>query len=234
MGTIKVATWNIGKIYQHRDYIGLIVNRILLNKIDLICFQEYLTDSALFENTLIDRTGLKYFNKIELSESHIVKNHKMGLSVLSKYPISHLSTLYSEPNVILMHKSNRLENLHSKGFAAYTVSIENKKVTLINGHWFPFHRYIDINININQLFATLEEWIINNTIAIPSFVCGDFNTEEIEKLMPRFSLLFYSKTAGPTHDGKVFDYIYTNKEYCHFYTQNSESDHTLCVGIFPI
>ena len=92
---IKIATWNIGQDLKNneinKDSYEYIKEQIEQNEIDIIAFQEAITESDNLEalaNYISENTKLKYNEQISLSPSDMNKNDKMGIAICSKFKIS--------------------------------------------------------------------------------------------------------------------------------------------------
>ena len=56
--------------------------------LDIICFQEMVTmENFDYLGAIADGTKLKHYKNLEISECHVIKNAKLCVSIMSKYPI---------------------------------------------------------------------------------------------------------------------------------------------------
>ncbi|QKF81946.1 endonuclease/exonuclease/phosphatase family protein [Halarcobacter ebronensis] len=198
MSKLKIATLNLDKDSgKFPDRIFSLSNIIYKNRFDILCLQEDF-DSKKFSvgkflnielnyNYLTTKTRQKIRNGI---------NSSSNLTILSKYPITYLDTLFFNKG----KEDTERAALFSK------ISFKGKDILLINTHLCHLNSQNRIE-QINAIIRKIKEYKKFNTVLF----CGDFNAlpgyTEI-KLLKEFG--FSDKNRDFTHEDKVIlDYIFT-------------------------
>ncbi len=191
--SFSIATYNLWKncgdfpkrIFKIADH---------LKNIDCICFQEDYHYNNFSSSDTINET-LQY-NKLTLPIREKKRNGEKSssnLTILSKYEITLLENIYFNKN-----------KEDERGTQIVQLSVENKKIILINTHLTNLNQEQRIE-QIRIIKYTLEEY--RSDISI---FCGDMNatieSKEI-KIIKRCG--YNSKNQLPTYeDNLILDYIF--------------------------
>ena len=217
---IKIATWNIGQDLKNnqinKDSYKYIKEQIEENEIDIIAFQEAITESDNLEplaNYISENTKLKYNEQISLSPSDINENDKMGVAICSRFKISNNEKYILEnPNLIY------------------------KKTD--TGHCLPFHIFGETPLNYKKIYEKLEDKILNIIEDKKKVILlGDFNYTYIFELFlnlkDKMKCVYEDKN---TRKDKQIDYILTTKNIKHnnYKIIETRFDHKLCVAELTI
>ncbi|WP_420265289.1 endonuclease/exonuclease/phosphatase family protein [Candidatus Magnetominusculus dajiuhuensis] len=239
MGDIElsVATWNIScGIYDDRGkdldkgihYISDCLKNV---GADIIGLQEVLYSDGFSQADKI-RILLGYDYKIEwpLSQSHILAGAKMGIAVLSKYPIkSHVKIDLPNPNLTI---NDGTTVTHDKGFICSTIDFNGSNILFVTGHMFPFHYFDRVESDFTYIFKCLEEQLIKNSILnMPSVICADFNTDDLKSLFPNVINGCKDMIHTPTRrDNRLHDHLLCNRYWNEHMVSiiPTLSDHHLC------
>lgn len=238
---MKIITWNIGEDERNEnsqltiESYQYIVNRITKEEADIICLQEAITSGQnlpRIADYIKENTELKYAVDYELSDSHINIGSRMGVSIISKYPIEEYEYLPLEnPHLIYSKKDGRTLYSHDKGFLITKI----QDFFLITGHCLPFyafhadiHDYLSIYQKADDKFIELYQE--NKKI----IVCGDFNYQDTNLLFPKFSVYTKDLINEPTRKEKQLDHFLITQEIKEKSSRILENafDHKL--GVFEI
>lgn len=229
MKKINFATFNIGggvpyketqeynnESFHAEDYM---TNLILENELDVVCFQEILMGDEYYHSMskeIAEKSGLKFYRELPLSDSHIVKGRKMGVSIISKYPfISDEIFMLENPNITKVSKSGTVYKSHEKGFLITKIQTSTEEICCVTGHCFPFHSFDRDVMEFKYIYTNLEKELIklldeNNHIIIGA----DFNTTRLALLMPEVFKRYSSLVNVPTRpNGRGDDYILCDKKF---------------------
>ena len=138
---VRVATWNIGSLYdQHERNLQYVENLLTAQKIDILCMQELPKEAALLDQ-ICAWGGFSCRVYHTTSVSHVGQGHDMGISVFSRFPLGQPDILkLTKPTVEIFYKG-RQEYWHDKCFMAVPCDLPGQKMLVVTGHGFPFHRY---------------------------------------------------------------------------------------------
>ena len=225
---LKVASFNLSggfyignedTEYLDRESATTIDNRLqeqtidIINdeKIDVICFQEIVTTEDIkYLEAIANKTDLKYYDYFELSPNNLVKDTNSGVAIFSKYPLNCLKKeLFPNPKLAKTTSSGNTYYTFDKGYILSEIEIENKKISILTHHGFPYRRFNSTPEKNPQVFNFFDDVIVNNNIDI---VTGDFNAEDFMSLMPKTNEL-YKRTIDEitTVDDMKFDDILVHK-----------------------
>lgn len=241
---IKVATWNVGQDLKNNeineDSYKYIKTQIEQNEVDIIAFQEAITESNNLEslaNYISQNTKLKYNEQISLSPSDMNENDKMGVAVCSKFKISNNENYILEnPNLIYKKTETITYWLHDKGFNIS--EIKELNTIVIGGHCLPFHIFGETPLNYKRIYEKLEDKILNMIKTKKNvIVLGDFNYTNIfelfSNLKDKMQCVYEDEN---TRKNKQIDYILTTKNIKHdnYKIIDTRFDHKLCVAELTI
>lgn len=228
MSGINFATFNIGggvpckqtleytnKLYNPINYI---INLIWKYKLDVVCFQEILMEDKShysMSSEIASKSGLKYYNELMLSDSHIVKGRKMGVSIISKYPFVESEIFMLEnPNISKILKSGVVYKSHEKGFLISKVQTNIGEICCVTGHCIPFHSFDRDVMEFKYIYTVLEKKLLKLLDESLHIIVGaDFNTSRLSLLMPEVFVKYqFFANISTRPNGRGDDYIFCNKE----------------------
>lgn len=253
MNKINIATFNIGGgvpykysiEYKNREFnpVDYISNIILENNLDIIFFQEVLMSDNRFtsmSHEISTKSGLKYYKELSLSDSHIVKGRKMGVSIISRFPIIESEVFMLEnPNITKISNSGSIYKSHEKGFLITKVQNTSiGEICCVTGHCFPFHSFDRDIMDFKYIYERLERKLLSLTDENSSVIIGaDFNTTRLNLLMPIVFEHYNSLVNIPTRpNNRMDDYLFCNKtfKYTDFRLIKTCFDHYACMGIIGL
>lgn len=211
---MRIATWNIGEDETNKGQkldlssYQYIVDKIKEEEIEVICFQEAIIKSNYMPTIaefVKNNTDLKYYIEYELSDSHINKGCRMGITICSKYDIETKELIpLPNPNLKKVVDENTVFFSHDKGF----INVKIKQFNIVSGHCVPFHYFgknildhLDIYKNLDNKFMNIHNK--NNNVVI----CGDFNYEDINLLIPQTMENCVDLIDTNTHGSKQLDHF---------------------------
>lgn len=228
MNKLRVANFNIsGGFYignEDTEYLdresattvdnklqNQIIDIINSESIDIICFQEIVTTEEIkYMETIANKTDLKYYEYFELSPNNLVENTNSGIAIFSKYPLNCIKKeLFPNPKLAKTTSSGNTYYTYDKGYIICTINVDDKKISILTHHGFPYRRFNSTPEDNPQVFNFFDDVIINNNLDI---ITGDFNAEDFMKLMPKTNNL-YIRTINDitTVDNMKFDDILVHK-----------------------
>lgn len=215
---MKLATWNIGSLYEnYDDYIITIQNQIQSCNIDILCLQEFPNLSSLFEIIyLCGNYNYHYFT--EYSPSHVLVGKNMGIAIFSKVPLNHTGTYKLQKPQITVKYHGNIETLHDKVFLAVKTQFDKEQYLILSVHGFPFHRYgLDHRNDLFDFEYHPLDNILTQIIQTQTYnhiiIGGDFNCEDATQYIPSLSNDFYDVFQNdPTRpSGRKTDAIFLQK-----------------------
>lgn len=246
-----IATWNISSGIDMKNYQGELFDRtpdtffdesgltkiaeaIKKYKVDVIALQEVTTSPSFkFVEKLSKLTNLEHFEIFENSPGFLIEGTKIGLAILSKFPIKNaVKEFFNNPN-LTKTTSKSTYSSHDKGFIAATICAE-QNFNLICTQFLPFHRFDKDIFEFKPIFKNFQEIAKSHS----SLVCGDFNVID-----GKAKLVKFLNELEPTHEF-VFDEITTtDSKRCDniivpknikikskkIITNTGISDHFLCI-----
>ena len=247
---IRFATFNIGggvpeknalsQMSEPFNFIEYITSLITKNQIDVVCFQEVLIGDEMNPSMscmISEKCDLKYYKELMLSDSHIVHGRKMGVSILSKYPIVDSEVFMLEnPNITCISKSGSLYVSHEKGFLITKVLTDEGEICCVTGHCIPYHSFKRDSLEFIRIFSKLEDRLLDLLDSNSHVLIGaDFNTTKLSVLMPKVFQRCKSIVSGPTRpNGRNDDYILFDQGSSNGEFELIETcfDHYGCMGIY--
>jgi endonuclease/exonuclease/phosphatase family metal-dependent hydrolase len=241
---LKVATWNIGGGLiksasgkfdeENLDYF---TNTIKDLDCDVVFLQEVHGDEMHSQATeLADRLGYSCATQM-ISKSHLEKNKKFHLSIIAKQKLSN-------PKLIKL-TNPKLENKekgylsHDKGFILCELEIENKSITLVSGHLFPYYIF-GKRIEDDELSYAREEIdLILSSLDDPRIIGVDMNSENSGIILPKSlssSLVEVENTQATCPSGEHVDHIFTSKDIKASETKviEGEADHFILISTLEV
>ncbi len=207
---MKIGTWNIGSLWHdYNKNTELFQQVISLHHPDILILQEYIPDEKLAD-IIYKSIGLKCSYFKEFSKSHVAINKNMGIAVFSNYKTVEKDTYkLIKPNGTFYH-NGKAEQFHDKFFISLTLTNKSKKVNIITGHGYSFHRYGIDPADFIEIFAPLDSWLCSKTRNQELIIAGDFNVDNLSKLLPNLCKSYFDIFEGcPTRpSGRKTDCIF--------------------------
>ena len=254
MNWIRFATFNIGggvpyrkapehqdKWFDAADYMaGLIED----NGLDIVCFQEVLTEDENFPSMgkeIGKKSGMKYYKEWMFSDSHVVLGRKMGIAIASRFPIMKSRIFRLEnPDIVYRLPSGEIYRSHEKGFLIAQLQTDMGEICCVTGQCIPFHSFGRDAGEFRHIYWELEKKLLelaeeNRHVIIG----GDLNVsrEELSSLMPRLLRHYNCLPDGriaTRPNGRGDDYILykKRKNNAEFRLLKTCFDHYGCIGTF--
>lgn len=238
-----IASLNIGcgisseitNLSDLKTYFASLIND---NNIDILLLQEVPGSDRpnLISCKIISEiTHLKYYEECMLSKSHLVDNANMGISIMSRFPLE-LEDIYMLPKLNFNTiKDGQTISPHEKGFISCKINHETKRsVRIINGHCPSFSYFNKNPFNyIKTIYEPLENVLCKyNNPAMLVIIGGDFNTIELENMMPRLFEQFKSPINEPTrlnNDQNDYILVQQNTNVVQTSVKRTIFDHHICI-----
>lgn len=211
---MKIITWNIGEDERYSDgkltldSYNYIIDTIIKNDVDIICFQEAIVKSDYISNIaefVKKHTDLKYSVEFDLSESHINIGCRMGVVVCSKYELNcREKIMFDNPKLVYKVDENTTYYSHDKGF----VFVEVEDIKLFVGHCLPFHIFKKDSKDYTDIFSKIEDKFMENySDKDKLIICGDFNYQNVELIFPKIMEVCEEKVKEPTRKDRISDHF---------------------------
>ena len=237
-----VATWNIGGGYvfsknsnkfdlEDLDYF---IDELKKIQPDIVCFQEiHISQNCEQSKKIAKKLGFNFFETKPIANSHLKKEHKLSISIISKYPI--LSANFFNllnPNLQFIWNNKKVFT-HNKGFIEAIINYKNVKIRILSGHTVPFHLFGRnfLDDEFSEIRNQIETIILQKKI--PTIVGADMNFEDVKKLLPnvflkkfKFVLKNIPTTPQKLKQDKIL--ISNHWELLNSKIVKGESDHYLC------
>ena len=253
MTSVRILTWNIcGGTYHFgsdaktgiREQLSSANSEIstLIRKegIDIACLQEVHMIKGQYSQSEAIAKDLEfpYCFDFELDSSHLISDYKMGLSIISRYPLfdSH-GVLFANPNAEKRQENGVVWKTHDKGVITSRVRLENGKVlNILCLHLLPFHKFgLSLEAPLVQKTWSQIDEVLSNLTSENTILFGDFNEDNIKRLLPTsiidqnfVDLKFDSFTYGSAY----FDHIVVSRKFdisnYGVITSTMASDHFPC------
>lgn len=225
---LKIASYNIsGGFYNSDDkteyldkeraenidnnMLQQIIETINDENIDVICFQEIITTERIqYIQSICNRTNLKYYEFYELSECNIVKDTNCGIAIISNYPMKLVQKeLFPNPGLTKKTSLGNTYYLYDKGYMIVNLNVNNKEISLLTHHGFPFHVFDSTAKENMQVFKFFDDAIEKYN---PDIITGDFNEEDFMSLMKKTAGKYLRAVDNVTNvEGKKLDDICLRK-----------------------
>lgn len=250
MSRINFATFNIGGGVPYREasefsdkafnYVSYMVNLISEHRLDIVCFQEILMGDEKHNSMsgeIAEKSDLKFYTELLLSDSHVVAGRKMGISIISKYPfVQSEEFMLENPSITKVLKSGEIYYSHDKGFLISRIQTDRGELCCVTGHCFPFHSFHRDVMDFKYIYAKLEQKLLKLSDENSHIIIGaDFNTNRLALLMPELCKKYRSLVDVPTRpNGRRDDYILCDRENANaeFHLIKTCYDHYGCMCIY--
>lgn len=208
--TLKLATWNIGRMKADHDNNRKIFSKMLSeHQPDFLFLQEYIPEADM-DDIIFETTGLCRGYYKEFSQSHVAIGDRMGIAVYSHCRITENSVYaLTKPNEVFYYQG-RPELFHDKFFVSLTAAWRNETLVFLTGHSFSFSRYQKDPANFPEVFSALDNWLCSQIDKDRTVAIGDFNISDAVKLLPGFCKGFFDVFDGveTRPNGVKSDYIF--------------------------
>lgn len=249
MSRIRFATLNIGGgvpynctpesqdcMFNAVNYVSRLISD---NDLDVVCFQEILMaddENKSMSSLIASECGLKFYRELMLSDSHIVKGRKMGVSIVSRFPINFSEAFMLEnPHLTKIVKPGIIYKSHEKGFLISILQTDMSEICCVTGHCLPFHAFDQDVMAFKYIYKALEEKLIMLNDEMKNVIIGaDFNTAKLNQLMPEVFRRYRSLVDMPTRpNGRRDDYIICDRNTeAEFHMIETCFDHFGCIAVY--
>ena len=200
--------------------------------LDVICLQEAITSSnklPAIEKYIKGHTALKYAMHLELSISHVDKDNKIGVVIVSKYELENIETkMFDNPNVTYYNKEKgKTYRPADKGI----IMADINKFRIVTGHGIPFYAFHIAREKRHQYCEKLESYIIESCKNKSWILLGDLNEDDLNTIFPRINNLTKDLVKEATYKDKIYDHILISKmvEKKGLEVVDTCFDHKLCI-----
>ena len=148
---LTVATWNIGGgilgASHQRTAVPSLSHHVCVlttHQPDVICLQEAheFGDRSGQTQELAARAGFAHAVWYPVSPSHLVDGAQLALGVLSRFPLRGFTfRSLPAPRLEATGPGGEPWVLHDKGYLVGRIQLPDGDVSLVNGHFFPLHRF---------------------------------------------------------------------------------------------
>lgn len=224
---IKTLQWNIGggKILKSgadpsllasysEDGIEQICQTIKVNYPDIITLQEVQKDETTNQAKLLaNKLDYQHYCFYDASDSHIDEGHRLGMAILSKFPIvSHSFELFHNPKYQAVWEDGSMATSYDKGIITARLRFRNGELMVQTLHLIPFRRF-----EIEALSEATDEVRKDVTSKIntdfePFILQGDFNfdNESLKEFLPdifKNNLAEVRQKEATTPKGRRLDHV---------------------------
>ncbi|MGF7229520.1 MAG: endonuclease/exonuclease/phosphatase family protein [Candidatus Saccharibacteria bacterium] len=163
-------------VEQYADYFkGKDLDILSLSEVHL----EDKTDSEMVER-LAHELGFEHHASLALSESHLDTSKKLGMAVLSRYPIiDQEEFIIPSPKLEVDRPNGDHWVMFDKGGQRVYIDVDGTTMALVNFSYFPFHHFkrsVD-EPEFAKLRTQLVDVLVQNSKNAPTIITGDFNNK---------------------------------------------------------
>lgn len=195
----------------------------------LVHFQQYNPDILCLAEVLMDENGKSEFvsqvgKKLQLPYIKTLVNEKSwlspgnyyGLAFLSQFPIVDYKTFFlPHPKLEVIRPDGAHWILHDKGAQKITINTPEKKLTIFNLHYFPFHHF-GRRMDEPEFEESREAFVnIFQNTSDTTIICGDFNNKYVSfgkafpELEEKFTQAIKTKTTLVGGEDQLDHILYT-------------------------
>lgn len=248
---LKTLQWNIGGGFRReqnadpladesycKSDLDYFVSDISRYQPDICFLQEVHSNTDLSQPEYIaNKCDLPYFCDKYYADSHIEKGQKLGLAILSKYPISSFNfEFFINPKFQKVSENGEIEFSHDKGVLTAVLQIEKEKLEVKTLHMVPFRTfgYSDLKSDlVKNIFSDVESKL-SPTLS-KYLLEGDFNIDSasIENYFPKLINTQVNEILqehGTTPKNRKYEHIlYNGLSFI-----NTKVDNKVLADHFPI
>jgi len=181
---------------------------------DIITLQEtHASESRVQAKEIAMKLGMSYYYNDDHDDSHLEKGQKLGLAVISRFPLSgHNFELFYNPKYKWHRPNGEVWISHNKGITSCTAEIDEVKLKLQTLHLIPFRKFgVDIISDETKDIRDDISLKITKDYA-PYLLQGDFNfnDESLKAFLPAIfsdGLQELDQEKPTTPKGRIYDHI---------------------------
>lgn len=134
-------------------------------------------DKSEMVRQIAEALEMPYYTSLALSQSHLDTSKKMGMAVISRYPITKQEEFaIPSPGLEVDRPNGEHWKMFDKGGQRVYMDINGTTISLVNFSYFPFHHF---NRRVDEPeFTPLRQQLLEVLLAesdTPTIVTGDFN-----------------------------------------------------------
>jgi endonuclease/exonuclease/phosphatase family metal-dependent hydrolase len=189
-------------------FAGRVYGEMLFSKVSLQHYADYFAakkpdilslsevhfeseDSSEMIDALSAKLALPYRASYILSASHLDTSKKMGMAILSKFPIIQQEYFaIKSPGITVVRPNGEIWKMFDKGGLRAMLEVGGRQISVVSFSYFPFHHF---NRRADEPeFAHLRKELLAALVAeedTPTIITGDFNTKGL-LVADAFSELF--------------------------------------------
>lgn len=139
------------------------------------------TQSAMVEH-IARELDMEHHASLALSDSHLDTSKKLGMAVISRFPITRQEEFtIPSPKIEVDRPNGDHWVMFDKGGQRVYLDVGGKEVSVVNFSYFPFHHF---NRRVDEPdFASLRTQLLrvltDNPSGAPTIITGDFNSRGI-------------------------------------------------------
>lgn len=180
-------------------FAGQKYGELLFSKVSVDDYVTYFKDKnldvlSLSEVHLEDKTtsgmvayiagklGMEHYASLALSDSHLDTSKKLGMAVISRFPIARQEEFtIPSPKLEVDRPNGEHWVMFDKGGQRVYLDVDGKEISVVNFSYFPFHHF---NRRVDEPeFAPLRNQLLtvltDNPSNAPTIITGDFNSRGI-------------------------------------------------------
>lgn len=242
-----------GLIFAGHTYGEMLFSKVSLEhyvdyfrdkQLDILCLSEvHLEDGHRSEMVarIASALSLPHHASLALSQSHLDTSKRLGMSVISRYPITTREEFtIPSPGIEVDRPNGDHWKMFDKGAQRVQLDIDGTRIAIVNFSYFPFHHFNRrvVEPEFKPLRQQLLEILVSDK-SMPTIITGDFNSKgyAVSEAFPELfanNALQQAITAETTVIGateQLDQILYQPKHFTagHDFAEENGSDH-LAIG----
>jgi endonuclease/exonuclease/phosphatase family metal-dependent hydrolase len=180
-----------GLIFAGQTYGEMLFSKVSLEHyidyfrgkhLDILCLSEvHLENKSSSEMVarIASELKLPHHSSLALSQSHLDTSKRLGMSVISRHPItSQEEFTIPSPGIEVDRPNGDHWKMFDKGAQRVHLDIDGTEIAVVNFSYFPFHHFNRrvVEPEFKPLRQQLLEILVSDR-SIPTIITGDFNSK---------------------------------------------------------